>query len=51
MKSRNAIKANKEAAAKAQGDVSALATRVKNLESVEYVEATEAEIKAMFPTA
>lgn len=47
----NAIKANKEAAAKAQGDVSALATRVKNLESVEYVEATEAEIKAMFPTA
>ena len=47
----NAIKANKEAAAKAQGDVNALATRVKNLESVEYVEATEAEIKAMFPTA
>lgn len=47
----NAIKANKEAAAKAQGDVNALATRVKTLESVEYVEATEAEIKAMFPTA
>lgn len=47
----NAIKANKEAAAKAQGDVDALATRVKALESVEYVEATEAEIKAMFQTA
>lgn len=47
----NAIKANKEAAAKAQGDVNALATRVETLESVEYVEATEAEIKAMFPTA
>ena len=47
----NAIKANKEAAAKAQGDVDALATRVKTLESVKYVEATEAEIKAMFPTA
>lgn len=45
------IKANKEAAAKAQGDVNALATRVETLESVEYVEATEAEIKAMFPTA
>lgn len=47
----NAIKANKEAAAKAQGDVDALATRVETLESVKYVEATEAEIKAMFPTA
>lgn len=47
----NAIKANKKAAAKAQGDVNALATRVETLESVEYVEATEAEIKAMFPTA
>lgn len=47
----NAIKANKEAAAKAQGDVNALATRVETLESVKYVEATEAEIKAMFPTA
>lgn len=47
----NAIKANKEAAAKAQGDVKALATRVKTLESVEYVAATEAEIKALFPTA
>lgn len=47
----NAIKANKEAAAKAQSDVEALATRVKTLESVEYVAATEAEIKALFPTA
>ena len=47
----NAIKANKEAAAKAQSDVGALATRVKTLESVEYVAATEAEIKALFPTA
>lgn len=47
----NAIKANKEAAAKAQGDVNALATRVETLESVKCVEATEAEIKAMFPTA
>lgn len=47
----NAIKANKEAAAKAQGDINALATRVETLESVKYVEATEAEIKAMFPTA
>lgn len=47
----NAIKANKEAAAKAQGDVNALATRVETLESVEYVAATEEEIKALFPTA
>lgn len=47
----NAIKANKEAAVKAQGDVDALATRVKTLESVECAAATEAEIKALFPTA
>ena len=47
----NAIKANKEAAAKAQSDVNELAARVETLESVEYVAATEAEIKALFPTA
>ena len=44
----NAIKANKEAAAKAQSDVDALAARVSTIESVEYVEATEDEIKALF---
>lgn len=44
----NAIKANKEAAAKAQSDVDALAERVGTIESVEYVEATEDEIKALF---
>ena len=44
----NAIKANKEAAAKAQSDVDALAVRVSTIESVEYVEATEDEIKALF---
>lgn len=44
----NAIKANKEAAAKAQSDVNALADRVSTIESVEYVEATEDEIKALF---
>lgn len=44
----NAIKANKEAAAKAQSDVDALAERVSTIESVEYVEATEEEIKALF---
>lgn len=44
----NAIKANKEAAAKAQSNVDALAARVSTIESVEYVEATEDEIKALF---
>lgn len=44
----NAIKTNKEAAAKAQSDVDALAERVSTIESVEYVEATEEEIKALF---
>jgi len=44
----NAIKANKEAAAKAQSDVDALAERVSTIESVEYVEATEEEIEALF---
>ena len=47
----NAIKANKEAAAKAQADVDALEKRVVTLESVEYKAATEEEIKALFPTA
>ena len=53
-----AIKAAKQAADDAQAaadeakaGVSGLNTRVKALENVKYVAATEAEIKALFPTA
>ena len=53
-----AIKAAKKAADDAQAaadeakaGVSGLDTRVKALEDVKYVAATETEIKALFPTA
>ena len=47
----NKIQANTEAIATAQASINELKGKVSDLESVEYVAATEEQIKALFPNA
>ena len=47
----NKIQANTEAIATAQASINELKDKVSDLESVEYVAATEEQIKALFPNA
>lgn len=50
-KTYNKIQANTEAIATAQASINELKGKVSDLESVEYVAATEEQIKALFPNA